>query len=77
VLLFALKTPARIFSSLIVFSSRNHPANANGVGVKVAEGVLCAVGARERRDGCHWYDSSRVSRIAILPAMEDDLLIEF
>jgi hypothetical protein len=35
------------------------------------------VGARERRDGCHWYGSSRVSHIAILPAMEDDLLIEF
>jgi zinc transporter 1/2/3 len=49
VLLFALKTPARIFSGLIVVSSRNHHpstgTNANGVGVKVAEGVLCAVSA--------------------------------
>jgi hypothetical protein len=35
------------------------------------------VGARERHDGCHWYGFSRVSRTGILPAMEDDLLIEY
>jgi zinc transporter 1/2/3 len=48
-LLFALTTPAGIFSGLIVFGSGNHHpstgTNANGVGVKVAEGVLCAVSA--------------------------------
>ena len=50
-LLFALTTPAGILSGLIVFGSehqRHHTgagADANGVGVKVAEGVLCAVSA--------------------------------
>jgi hypothetical protein len=43
-LLFALTTPTGIFSGLIVFSNRNHHpstgTNANGMGVKVAEGVL-------------------------------------
>jgi zinc transporter 1/2/3 len=46
-LLFALTTPAGIFSGLIVFGNGHHPtgANGNGVGAKVAEGVLCAVSA--------------------------------
>lgn len=47
-LLFALTTPAGIFSGLVVFGNGHHPAtgtNGNGVGAKVAEGVLCAISA--------------------------------
>ena len=41
-LLFALTTPAGILSGLIVFDAG---LRGGGVGVKVAEGVLCAVSA--------------------------------
>jgi len=47
-LLFALTTPAGIFSGLIVFGSGGHRgggASGAAVGAKVAEGVLCAVSA--------------------------------
>ncbi len=42
-LLFALTTPAGIFSGLIVFG--NGHTDAGAVGAKVAEGVLCAISA--------------------------------